>query len=184
MIIGNNLMNLSPSPVLRFSREKSLIYLQDRQSDGILFSFPAHNRTENPDGNPLTVGSWGPAPKGFLTVSQPDFISAEFREGFYHENFGSDVIIPGESLVQEWGEFEAEQMGRVRFALGSPSAPACFPDKAAWDRELLIHAGRPFETLTKGCIRMENVDVERFAAEWIRMSRRGFHINTILITDV
>ena len=183
MRAGKNLMNISLL-VLRFSRKNNLVYLQDRQSGDVLFSFPAHNRTENPDGDPLTLGSWGPAPNGFLTVSPPDFISTEFRKQFYREKFGSDIIIPGESLVQEWGEFEAEQMGRVRFALGSPSAPDLFPDKAAWDRELLIHAGRPFETLTKGCIRMSNNDVERFAVEWIRMNRKGFYINTILITDV
>lgn len=176
-------MNISPSPILIFSRQKSLIYLLDRQTGETVFSFPAHNRTENLDGNPLILGSWGQAPAGFLTVSPPDFISAEFREKFYFKNFGSGVIIPGESLVQEWGEFEAEQMGRVRFALGSPSAPDHFPDKAAWDRELLIHAGKPFDTLTKGCIRMENGDAERFAGEWIRQFRQGVELKTILIGD-
>ncbi len=183
MFTGKNQINISPWPLLRFSRKKELIYLQDRQSDVIIFSFPAHNLTEKPDGNPLISGSWGPAPNGFLTVSPPDFISVEFREKFYIENLKSKIIVSGESLVQEWGEFEVEQMGRVRFALGSPSAPANFPDKAAWDRELLIHAGRPFETLTKGCIRMDNSDVESLAVEWIRWFRLGVELKTILIED-
>lgn len=176
-------MNTYPVPILIFSRDENLIYLKDRRTGVILFSFPAHNHTENPEGDPLTPESWGPAPSGYLTVSPPDFISEEFRLTFYQENFGSDIIIPGESLIQEWGEFEAEQMGRVRFALGCVSAPSGFPDRSAWDRELLIHAGRPFETLTKGCIRMNNGNIERFAVEWIKQFRMGVELRTVFVKN-
>ena len=174
-------MSFFLSPMLIFSRKQNLIYLYQRETNKVLFSFPAHNNTEKPHGDPLTLESWGPAPEGFLTLSPPDFISHDFRDEFYGNHFGSKAVIPGESYVREWGEFEEGQMGRVRFALGSVEAPPGFPDRAAWDRELLVHAGRPFDILTKGCIRMSNTDVEKLAYEWIKYFRTGIELKVLFI---
>ncbi|MCE1248919.1 MAG: L,D-transpeptidase [Firmicutes bacterium] len=176
-------MKLHLDPLLCFSRSKKCIYLTDRNSGEILFSFPAHNQTERPEGNPLIQGTWGHAPFGFLTLSPPDFISEEFRKEFYISHFGSTNINKGESYVMEWGEYEFEQMGRVRFALGSPDAPEGFGDRAVWDREILIHGGGYFDKLTKGCIRMENSDIERLAFFAIHYYRIGYPL-TLLFNDV
>ncbi len=147
-----------------------------------MFSFPAHNNTEKPHGDPLVIESWGPAPGGFLTLSPPDFISEDFRKEFYRAHFGFYNVVPEESYVQEWDEFEQSQMGRVRFALGSNDAPEGFTDKMAWEREILIHAGRPYETLTKGCIRMDNKDIEQLAFEWIKWYRMGYPLDILEIS--
>lgn len=166
-------------PILVFSKGDNLIYLEDRSSARALFSFPAHNRTENPSGDPLQLGSGAPAPAGLLVLSPPDFISEEFRERFYRENFDNKNALPGESLVQHWGEYEEKEMGRVRFALGSRWAPPGSANRAAWDRELLIHAGKSFEMPTRGCIRMRNDDMEKFACRWIEYYKKGIHLNKI-----
>jgi hypothetical protein len=175
-------MQVNLNPLLIFSGQKKCIYLSDRNSGDILFSFPAHNQTRRPEGNPLVEGSWGHAPSGFLTLSPPDFISEDFRKNFYTSHFGSPYVYPGESYMQEWGEFEFEEMGRVRFALGNPEAPEEFGDRAAWNREILIHGGGTFDKLTKGCIRMENSDIERLAFFAIHYYRIGYPL-TLLLND-
>jgi hypothetical protein len=168
-------------PILVFSRQNKRIFLRDRLTEKIYFSYRAHNYTENNDAEPLIQGSWAPAPLGFLTLSSPDFISEEFRKEFYLSHFGWYRVEPGESFVQKWGEFEEHEMGRVRFALGDPLSPPAFADRAAWERELLIHAGKTFETPTKGCIRMTGYDIELFAADWIRCSRNFTRLKLIRI---
>ncbi|MCD4786141.1 MAG: L,D-transpeptidase [Candidatus Eremiobacteraeota bacterium] len=115
-------------------------------------------------------------------MSPPDFISEDFRKEFYRAHFGFYNVVPEESYVQEWDEFEQSQMGRVRFALGSNDAPEGFTDKMAWEREILIHAGRPYETLTKGCIRMDNKDIEQLAFEWIKWYRMGYPLDILEIS--
>lgn len=174
-------MKRRQSPILIFSREKNIIYLFEKISCRVVFAFPAHNRTEKPNGDPLTLGSWGPAPGGVLTLSPPDFISDDFRKEFYRAHFSFYAVVHGESYVQEWDEFEQSEMGRARFALGSPDAPEGSADRIAWDREILIHAGRPFETLTKGCIRMDNGDIEQLAYEWIKWYRMGYPLDVLEI---
>lgn len=169
------------SPLLIFSPVERRIYLEDRLSGHEFFSFRAHNITERPDGNPFIPGSWGPAPAGFLRISQPDFISGEFRESFYRERFASGHVQERESLVQEWGAFEEQEMGRVRFALGSPLAPAESADWAGWERELLVHGGKTFDTPTRGCIRMDDRDLEEMAFYFIIFSRIGCEIRSIHI---
>jgi len=171
------------SPILIFSGSRKVIYLLDRLSKKVLFSFPAHNQTEKPEGDSLIFGSWGPAPAGFLTLSPPDFISHEFLNQFCREYFGNSIVFPGESLVQEWGEFEREGMGPVRFALGSPDSPEDFIDRIVWDRELLIHGGRSFEVPTRGCIRMNDSDLEKLAYQWISWSRMGYPLKVLYIAN-
>lgn len=170
---------LQLNPILIFSQKKKLIYLEARFGGKIFFSFPAHNRTGNPRGNPFKKGSGAPAPYGFLYLSPPDFISEEFRNEFYGIHLPGWTPRPGESLVCEWGEFEEHEMGRVRFALGNPHAPVGMGDHAAWERELLIHAGAEFEKPTQGCIRMGGMDIEKLAAHLIRLQREGIPINCV-----
>lgn len=169
------------SSLLVFSHRRQEIFLLDRQSRRQVFCLSAHNNTENPEGNPLITGSFSPAPLGFLTLSPPDFITEEYRKAFYDLYLGGSEPVQGESLVQEWGEFLEEEMGPVRFALGSSNAPAGFPDRAAWDRELLIHGARTFDTLTKGCIRMKNEDLVQLALQWILMFRKGFPLKALMV---
>jgi hypothetical protein len=168
-------------PIFTFSRCEEKIFLKERSSGKIYFSYKAHNWTENDDGDPFTEGSWAPAPPGNLTLSPPDFISEEFRNEFYRNHFNSQMISSGESFVMEWGEFEKDEMGRVRFALGKIDSPLNSGDRAAWDRELLIHAGKTYETLTKGCIRMTDEDIELLAADWIRCFKKGLILDFIYI---
>ena len=169
------------SPLLIFSNSRQEIYLLDRQKNRQIFSYPAHNNTENPEGNPLITGSFSPAPFGFLALSPPDFITEEYRKSFYELYLGGSEPVIGESFVQEWGDFLEEEMGPVRFALGSPCAPVGFSDRAAWDRELLIHGARSFDTLTKGCIRMKNEDLVQLALQWILMFRKGFPLKSLMV---
>jgi hypothetical protein len=172
---------MNDEPILVFSRQNEKLFLSDPISGKIYFSYKAHNRTENNDGDPLIQGSWGPAPLGLIVLSPPDFISDEFRSDFYILHFNSQMVQSGESLVREWGEFEEDEMGRVRFALGDSLSPPGSGNSAAWDRELLIHAGKTYDTLTKGCIRMTDEDIELFAADWIRCCRQGLKLNVIKV---
>jgi hypothetical protein len=168
-------------PVLQFSRIDGRIFLHDRESGKVYFSYPAHNVTDNPEGDPLQAGSGAPAPAGFLCISPPDFISAQFQMEFYRDRIEGPGPMPGESLVQGWGEFCQEEMGRVRFALGNPNAPAGSGDRAAWDRELLVHGGGWFHKPTRGCIRMADSDMEDLAAQVIRARRSGLVISNIFV---
>lgn len=174
-------------PILIFSSDRKSIYLEDRKTAQVFFSFSAHNQTENPGGDPLECGSWGQAPQGFVMISPPDFISREFKYKFYLERFGLNLnteaeSLAGESYIQKWGEFLEEEMGRVRFALGTPLAPPGTGDRAAWDRELLIHGGKTFETPTKGCLRMRDKDLEDLAYHLIRIAREGKPLIVIKIS--
>lgn len=171
---------MKKQPVLTFSQNKNLIYLEDRETGRILFVHPAHNVTENMPGEPLKTGSGSPAPLGWLCLSLPDFISEEFRDYFYRRYLDGEAHLPGECLVRGWGEFEEEQMGRVRFALGCPYAPSGTGDHAAWERELLIHGGGWFEKPTRGCIRMSDGQLEHFAANVIKARRMGMGLTTVL----
>lgn len=170
------------APQLVFSHGEKLIFLKERPAGRVLFALPAHNHTVNPEGDPLKLGSSGPAPYAFLTISPPDFISHEYRADFYREYFGDETVFPGESYVQQWGEFEMHEMGPVRFALGDPAAPQGFPDRAAWDRELLVHGGGTFQKLTHGCIRMEETHLKKLTFQLITFFRKGYPLNTLLKT--
>jgi hypothetical protein len=172
---------MNSETILVFSRKNEKIFLSDPVTGKELFSYRAHNWTENNDGDPLAPGSWAPAPRGIMVLSAPDFITEEFRNKFYLQHFGAYEVHPGESFVMEWGEYEEDEMGRVRFALGDPSSPQDSGNYAAWERELLIHAGKTYDTPTKGCIRMTNEDIELLAADWIKCFRQGLNLFAIKI---
>ncbi len=167
-------------PRLIFSMNENSIFLEDCNREQRLFCLPAHNNTVNPHGDPMVTGSNAPAPFGFLCLSLPDFISHDYRREFYRRFIFGPGPGLGESLVEGWGEFLVHEMGPVRFALGSPHAPEGTADRAAWDRELLIHGGGYPQKLTHGCIRMADHHIEQLAAMVIVLMRRGVPVTSIL----
>jgi len=146
---------------LVFSRENGTIYLLDGDGN-VENSWDAANNTTIPDGDPCTVGSNGPAPNGEWPINGPIVDTGDSR------SYGPHFIPVGDAGDGDDRNDIARQRG------------------------IGVHGGREGETdsqgrtgheyNTRGCIRMENDDVDELV-DWMREHADDDPVDSITIQD-
>lgn len=137
---------------LVFSREDGTIYLLDEDGN-VENSWDAANNTTIPDGDPCIEGSEGPAPNGEWPINRPVADTGDSR------CYGPHFIFVGDAGDGDDRNDIARQRG------------------------IGVHGGRTgHEHNTRGCIRMENDDVEELV-EWMREHADDDPVDSITIQD-